>query len=146
MEVSPQPRRGGYQHPDALFIKAVEAQWNAAPPSVPMTRAERTDFYRRDVGASNDVPRAEVREDQGTVTIEVDSKTAAVLMYAARLMCANYETHALEVRRFADQLPQGSYGCENRIEIAQRQERLAQRLRILDFAYRQATNRDFHGL
>jgi hypothetical protein len=58
------------------------------------------------------------------------------VIYAVRVMAAEYEAHAREVRTVAATLPPDSYGALNRYGIALRQERVAQRLRLVEGNYR----------
>jgi hypothetical protein len=49
------------------------------------------------------------------------------------------EAHVREVQRYAQTLPDGSYGQGNRQAIADRDTRVANRLRAVEQAYRTAT-------
>lgn len=139
---APWPNRDGYVHHGAFFRQAVDLQVRLSGPIVPLSPKDFAAFIDRDVGNATDEPVAEVYPDEEdrTVTMLLDSKTAAVLLYAARLLFTNCEAHAREVRLAAGQLPEASYGRKNREEIAARQERIASRIRALDLAYRQAVD------
>ena len=65
--------------------------------------------------------------------------TANSVIYAVRLMAADAEAHAREVRLVGADLPSDSYGASNRHAIALRHERIAGRLRLLDYNYRDIT-------
>lgn len=146
---APWPNRDGYVHPDIHLRRAYEAQLDRVGPIIPLGRKALAEFRSRDVGANDDAPIAEVYPEGAgadTVTMVLDSKTAAVVLYAARLMASNYETHALEVRAVAEQWTVGSWGATNRIESARRHERVARRLRVLEVAYRDAINKEYHGI
>jgi len=71
-----------------------------------------------------------------TVTLLLDEQHATAVIYAARVLAADYEAHALEVRAVAATLPSWSYGAENRQFIAIRHERVASRLRLVESNYR----------
>src|SRR6266536_1860017 len=96
---APWPNRDGYVHYEALFRQAVDLQVNLSGPIVPLSRKDFAAFIDRDVGNAADEPVAEVYPDEEdrTVTMLLDSKTAAVLLYAARLLFTKCEAHAREV-------------------------------------------------
>jgi hypothetical protein len=71
-----------------------------------------------------------------TVTLLLDDITANTVMYAVRMLAADSEAHAREVRRVQALMPADSYGVANRHEIASRLERIARRLLMLDRNYR----------
>jgi hypothetical protein len=71
-----------------------------------------------------------------TVTLLLDERHAAAVIYAVRVLAADYEAHAREVRAVAATLPVWSYGYENRVLIAIRHERIASRLRRVEANYR----------
>ncbi|MBV9796157.1 MAG: hypothetical protein JO016_19720 [Actinobacteria bacterium] len=52
------------------------------------------------------------------------------------------EAHVREVERCGRTLPEGSYGRQNRDAIADRETRIAARLRVVEHAYRAALERD----
>lgn len=81
-----------------------------------------------------------------SVTLTMDDRTAAVIIYAARLVAAQFEGHAREVRALSGQFPQGSYGYKNRVGIADRQTRLAARLRVVESKYRDEVGKDWNGI
>jgi hypothetical protein len=70
-----------------------------------------------------------------TVSLLLDDRTANCLIYAARVLAAEYEAHAREVRLVSATLPPVSYGAVNRLRIAWRHERIAERLRLLERNY-----------
>ena len=63
-------------------------------------------------------------------------------MRAPAHACYEREAHLREVERFAERLPEGSYGRRNRQAIAARETRVAARLRAVEQAYRTAIERD----
>jgi len=71
-----------------------------------------------------------------TVTLLLDEQHATAVIYAARVLAADYEAHAREVRAVAATLPPDSYGASNRSFIAIRDERIASRLRLVESNYR----------
>ena len=74
-----------------------------------------------------------------TVTLLLDDVTANTVIYAVRQLAADAEAHAREVRLVGADLPPDSYGASNRHAIALRHERIARRLRLLDYNYRDIT-------
>jgi hypothetical protein len=62
-------------------------------------------------------------------------------MFAIAAHAGEREGHVREVERFAQHLPEGSYGRRNREAIA-RETRVAARLRAIEGAYRMANERD----
>lgn len=149
MEVAPQPTAKGYVHADIQHaLDVLDQAGDIEQQRLPMRRRELAEFYSRDVGANTDAPRAEIATDEkhDTVTITLDSRTAGVLIYAARLMMANYQAHANEVRMVARQMPQGSFGSTNRIVIADRHMRIVGRLRVVERSYQDAVDREYFGI
>jgi len=71
-----------------------------------------------------------------TVTFLLDETIANTVIYAVRMLAAESEAHAREVRVVAATLPPDSYGAANRHKIASRHERVAARLRRLETNYR----------
>ena len=71
-----------------------------------------------------------------TVTLLLDEQHATAVIYAVRVLAADYEAHAREVRTVAATLPPESYGARNRHFIAIRHERVASRLRRVESRYR----------
>lgn len=71
-----------------------------------------------------------------TVTLLLDEQHATAVIYAIRVLAADYEAHAREVRAVAATLPPNSYGAANRLYIAIRHERIASRLRRVESRYR----------
>lgn len=70
-----------------------------------------------------------------TVALLLDDVTANMVMYAVRVLAADSEAHAREVRLVGATLPPDSYGAANRHAIASRHERIALRLRALETSY-----------
>lgn len=148
MEVAPQPTEGGYIHPHTRFETALRQQIEAVGLLIPKSRRELEEFRNRDVGANPAPPLVAVREDtyHEMVSIAMDARTAAVVMYAVQLMASSEEAHAREVRRAAVQMEDDSYSQRNRILIAVRRERVARRLRAVEHAYRDASTTEYHGI
>lgn len=68
-------------------------------PSLPPTPQEQAEHAARDVGAADLgslVAHVCVNSKERTVSLLLDEHTAGVLMYAARLLCADYEAHKQE--------------------------------------------------
>jgi hypothetical protein len=78
----------------------------------------------------------------GTVTLVLDAATATIAMFAIAAHAGEREAHVREVQRFAQTLPDGSYGQRNRQAIAARETRIAARLRAVEQIYRTAIDRD----
>lgn len=74
--------------------------------------------------------------ERHTVSLLLDDTTANLVVYAVRMLIADSEAHAREVRLFGATLPADSYGAANRQAIADRHERIASRLRVLERNYR----------
>ena len=74
--------------------------------------------------------------ERHTVALLLDDITANMVIYAVRVLAADSEAHAREVRRFGATLPPDSYGAANRHAVASRHERIALRLRALEYNYR----------
>lgn len=87
-------------------------------------------------------PRANVYTDpkHHTVSLLLDDTTANLVIYAVRVLVADSESHAREVRLVGATLPSDSYGAANRHAIATRHERVAARLRVLERNYRAETS------
>ena len=137
----------GYVHKSVRLERAVQAGLGGQALE-PMTRREFLEQQSRDVGADPNEGIADVwyDEEADLVTMVLDPKTAAVIMYAARQFAADREAHAREVHTVADQMPDDSYGKVNRLEIVSRNERVARRLRVLETAYRDVIDRDYFGI
>jgi hypothetical protein len=84
-------------------------------------------------------PLANVYADpeRHTVSLLLDDETASLVAYAVRVFIAESEAHAREVRLVKATMPPGSWGAANRQVIANRHERIATRLRVLERNYRQ---------
>jgi len=63
-------------------------------------------------------------------------------MFAIAAHAGEREAHVREVKRFGQDLPEGSYGRRNRQAIAAREARVADRLRAVEHAYRTANERE----
>jgi hypothetical protein len=74
--------------------------------------------------------------ERHAVSLLLDDTTANLVVYAVRVLIADSEAHAREVRLFGATLPADSYGAANRQAIADRHERIASRLRVLERNYR----------
>jgi hypothetical protein len=77
-----------------------------------------------------------------TVTLVLDTATANAVMFAIAAHADEREAHIREVQRYAQTLPEDSYGRRNRQAIATRESRKAARLRAVEHAYRMAIDRD----
>jgi hypothetical protein len=77
-----------------------------------------------------------------TVTLVLDATTANIAMFAIAAHAGEREAHVREVERFAQTLPEGSYGRLNRQAIAARETRVAARLRAIEQSHRMAVDRD----
>jgi len=62
-------------------------------------------------------------------------------MFAIAAHADEREAHLREVERSGRNLPEGSYGRRNRQAIAERETRIATRLRAVEHAYRTAIDR-----
>jgi hypothetical protein len=80
--------------------------------------------------------------ETGTVTLVLDATTANVAMFAIAAHADEREAHVREVERSGADWPDGSYGRRNRQAIADRETRVAARLRAVEQACRTATGRD----
>ena len=76
-----------------------------------------------------------------TVTLVLDATTASTAIFALATHAGEREAHTREVERYAQNLPENSYG-RNRQAIAARETRIATRLRAVEQAYRTAIDRD----
>lgn len=74
--------------------------------------------------------------ERHTVTLLLDDLTATTVIYAIRMLAADSEAHAREVRLVAGTMPLDSDGAANRHAIAARDERIALRLRAVESNYR----------
>jgi hypothetical protein len=77
-----------------------------------------------------------------TVSLILDATTANAALFAIAAHADEREAHVREVEQFGQNLPEGSYGRQNREAIAARETRVATRLRAVEDAYRTATERD----
>jgi hypothetical protein len=76
-----------------------------------------------------------------TVSLIPDA-TADIAMFAIAAHADEREAHVREVERCGQNLPEGSCGRRNRQAIAARETRVAIRLRVVEQAYRTATEHD----
>ena len=79
------------------------------------------------------------------MTLLLDDVTANIVLYAVRVLAADSEAHAREVRLVGAAMPPDSYGAANRHAIASRHERIAARLRVLEFNYYNVTTTPGRG-
>lgn len=142
------PLRTGYIHPDARLRFAIDVQAEHTGHIIPLDPRQLAEFLSRDVGIATDEPFAEVYTDpvERTVTMLTDERTAAVGIYAVRLLAFQYEAHARELRLVAERFPIGSYGFHNRLDAATRHERIAARGRVLERAYHVAVDKEYYGI
>jgi len=77
-----------------------------------------------------------------TISFVLDATTASTVMFAVAAQASEREAHVREVERYGRTLPEGSYGRQNRDAIADRETRIAARLRAVERAYRSALERD----
>ena len=77
-----------------------------------------------------------------TVSFILDATTANIALFVIAGHAGEREAHLCEVQRHAQDLPEGSYGRANRQAIADRDTRIATRLRAVEHAYRTATEHD----
>ncbi len=80
--------------------------------------------------------------DSQTVSLILDATTASTAIFALAAHAGEREAHIREVERHGQNLPEGSYGRQNRQAIAARETRIANRLRAVEQAYRAAIERD----
>jgi hypothetical protein len=76
--------------------------------------------------------------DTGTVSVILDATTASIAIFAIAAHAAEREAHVREVERNGRSMPEGSYGRSNRQAIADREARVAVRLRAVEQAYQAA--------
>jgi hypothetical protein len=76
-----------------------------------------------------------------TVSLILDATTADIALFAIAAHADEREAHLREVERSGRGLPEGSYGHRNRQAIAERETRVAARLRAVEHAYRTAIDR-----
>jgi hypothetical protein len=77
-----------------------------------------------------------------TVSFILDATTANIALFVIAGHAGEREAHLREVQQHAQDLPEGSYGRANRQAIADRETRIATRLRAIEQAYRTATEHD----
>ena len=128
--------------PDGVDVASLP---NGEPPERTAEVARPAKERKRAVGtAAVDRVLANVYHDpiRHTVTLLLDERHATAMIYAARVLAAEYEAHAREVRAVAATLPPDSYGASNRSFIAIRHERIATRLRTVESNYRAEVSRE----
>jgi hypothetical protein len=77
-----------------------------------------------------------------TVSLVLDPTTATIAIFAIAAHTDEREAHIREVERSGQNLPEDSYGRQNRQAIAARENRIAIRLRAVEQAYRAAIEHD----
>ena len=80
--------------------------------------------------------------DSQTVSLILDAATANAAIHAISVSAADREARTREIQHFAQSLPDGSYGRQNRETIAARETQTAARLRAVEHAYRTAIDHD----
>jgi hypothetical protein len=78
----------------------------------------------------------------GTVSLVLDDATANAAIHAIADHAMDREAHTREVQRYSQNFPENSYGRRNRQAIADRETRIAERLRAIERAYRTALDYD----
>jgi hypothetical protein len=73
-----------------------------------------------------------------TVSLVLDATTSNIALFAIAAHADERDAHVREVERSGQHLPEGSYGRRNRQAIADRDTRVAARLRAVEQAYRTA--------
>lgn len=94
--------------------------------------------------ANGQRPIALARRDpaSGTVSLVMDDATANAAIHAITTHAMDREAHTREVQRYSESFPKDSYGRRNREAIADRETRVANRLRAIERAYRAALDYD----
>jgi hypothetical protein len=94
--------------------------------------------------ANGQQPIALARRDpaNGTVSLVLDDATANAAIHAITAHAMDREAHTREVQHYSQNLPENSYGRRNRQAIADRETRIAERLRAIERAYRTALDYD----
>jgi hypothetical protein len=77
-----------------------------------------------------------------TISLVLDDATANAAIHAIRVHATDREAHMREVQRHSEHFPENSYGRGNRLAIAARETRIAERLRAIERAYRAALDHD----
>jgi hypothetical protein len=77
-----------------------------------------------------------------TVSFVLDATTTNIAIHAIAAHADERESHVREVERFGQSLPKGLYGRRSRQEIAARETRVTTRLRAVEQASREATERE----
>jgi hypothetical protein len=77
-----------------------------------------------------------------TINLILDEATASIAVYAITAHAAEREAHAREVQQHGHNMPDGSYGRQNRQAITVRETRVATRLRAVERAYHTAIEPD----
>ena len=77
-----------------------------------------------------------------TISFILDDATANAAIHAIAVHVMDREAHTREVQRYSQNFPENSYGRRNRQAIADRETRIAERLRAIERAYRTALDHD----
>jgi hypothetical protein len=85
---------------------------------------------------------ARASRDSRTVSLKLDPATASLVMAAIAAHAGEREAYARDVYQASRQLPEGSYGRQNREAIGAREMDAATRLRAIERAYHQAISPD----
>ena len=97
---------------------------------------------RPEIDEPGSVALASRNPETQTVTLVLDTATANAVMFAIAAHADEREAHIREVQSYAQTLPEDSYGRHNRQAIANRETRIATRLRVVEHAYRIAIERE----
>jgi hypothetical protein len=95
-----------------------------------------------EIDAPGPVALASRNPESQTITLVLDATTASAAIFAIATHADEREAHIREVQRYAQTLPEDSYGRRNRQAIATRETRVAARLRAVEHAYRLVVERD----
>ena len=133
----------------------VGANFGAACHQIDRADLMLADLYERIRGGQIPAPQAwpetdgppviaMARHDPQTQTVSfiLDATTANIALFAIAGHAGEREAHLHEVQQHAQNLPEGSYSRRNRQAIADRETRIAARLRAVEHAYRTATEHD----
>jgi hypothetical protein len=95
-------------------------------------------------GTSEQQPIALARHDpqSQTVSLILDAATANAAIHAISVHAADREAHVREIQQYSQNLPEDSYGRQNRQTITVRETRITARLRAIERAYRVAFDPD----
>jgi hypothetical protein len=129
-------QRSGSEDDDAGGTEAVSRLSSESPPAPVGSEAGPAQSSEDQADEHKQLANVYVDPRRHTVSLLLDEGTANMVVYAVRLLVADSEAHAREVRRVQATLPPGSWGATNRHAIASRHERIANRLRALERNYR----------